>query len=454
MNKKIKRLLFFAPVILGIIIFVMLVKFKSKPAGEKAAEQAVYVEIYRVPKLTVLPKVSGFGTAKPGQIWKAYPQVSGKITWLCDRLDAGEFFEKGQKMLQIDDSVYKLKIIQQKAEIKKIEANLLELAAKKKNYAAMLELQKKNLALNIREQQRQRGLARRKIVSESTLEKQQIATLTQENNVQNIQTTLDLLPSQIKHAQAQLEAAKALLKQAQLDLEYTTVRAPFDCRISTVNVEISQYVQPGQEMLVADSIKSAEVVAQVDLGKLAILVLEKKIQQNLDLTSAKYIPIPARLGLSAVIKYTPDGREFKWKAKCERLEPIDPNTRTVGVAAVVQNPYSRKNTMRPPLIKGMYCEVEIYGLKQPDSIVIPRSAIHDGKVYKVTADNRLKITKIDVKYLMSEVAVIQSGLKAGDVIVSSDLIPAIEGMLLETSANIDLEQRIKLIATGAMEAKK
>ena len=40
------------------------------------------------------------------------------------------------------------------------------------------------------------------------------------------------------------------------------------------------------------------------------------------------------------------------------------------------------------------------------------------------------------------------------MIVSSDLIPAIEGMLLETSANIDLEQRIKLIATGAMEAKK
>lgn len=296
-------------------------------------------------------------------------------------------------------------------------------------------------------------MARRKIVSESTLEKQQIATLTQENNVQNIQTTLDLLPSQIKHAQAQLEAAKALLKQAQLDLEYTTVRAPFDCRISTVNVEISQYVQPGQEMLVADSIKSAEVVAQVDLGKLATLVLEKRIQENLNLTSAQYVPIPARLGLSALIKYAPNGRVFKWKAKCERLEPIDPNTRTVGVAVVMQNPYSRQNTQRPPLIKGMYCEVDIYGLKQPDSIVIPRSAIHNGKVYKVTADNRLEIKGVDIKYLMSELAVIKGGLKEGDVIVSSDLIPAIEGMLLETSANTDLEQRIKSIATGA-EAEK
>lgn len=132
MDKRIKKLLFFAPVILGVIVFVLLIKFKSKPAGDKAVEQAVYVEVYRVPKLTVLPKVTGFGTVNPGQIWKGYPQVSGKITWLCDRLDAGEFFKKGQKMLQIDDSVYKLKIIQQRAEIKKIEANLLELAAKKK----------------------------------------------------------------------------------------------------------------------------------------------------------------------------------------------------------------------------------------------------------------------------------------------------------------------------------
>ena len=449
MKFKFKKLMFLIPVVVGILIFVLMVKFKSRPGGGKSLEQAAYVSVFRVPQLTVVPSVTGFGTVTPCKIWKAYPEVSGKIVWLSDRLDVGEFFKKGQKMLQIDDSAYKLKIIQQKAEIKKIEANLLELAAKEKNYKATLKLQKKTLLLSLREQKRQRVLAKRKVVSESTLEKQQITTLIQENNVQNIQINLDLIPSQMKHLQAQLEAAKALLVQAQLDLSYTVIEAPFDCRIAKVNVEISQYVQKGQEMLHADATSASEVVAQLDTGQLSLLVLNENIKLGqINLTAGKYVAIPERLGLKAVIKYSPNGRTFRWKAKCDRLEPIDPNTRTVGLAAVVFDPYEKRNSRRPPLVKGMYCEVDIYGQKQPGSIVIPRTAIHDDVVYKVTPDNRLEMRKIKIKYKIAEFAVVEEGLKKGDVIVSSDLVPAINGMLLDTNIDTDLEKKIEAVATG------
>lgn len=452
MNFKAKKLWFFVPVIAGIVIFALLVKFKSKPSGEKLQEQAAYVQVFRVSKQTVVPKAVGFGTVEPGKIWKAYPQVSGKIVWLSERLDVGEFFKKGERLLQIDDSVYKLRIIQQKAEIKKIEATLLELAAKEKSYQAKLLLQKLNLELNLREQKRQRDLAKVNVVSASTLEKQQINTLIQENNVQDIQTSLDLLPSQVKYQQAQLEAAKALLAQAQLDLEYTRVEAPFDCRIAKADVEISQYVQLGQEMLEADGIGSAEVVAQVDVGRLATLVLNDNVQPGrLEPAVGKFTGIPEYLGLNAVIKYSPNGRIFAWKAKCERLEPVDPSTRTVGVAAVVYNPYLTVNSERPPLVKGMYCEVDIYGKEQPDSIVIPRSAVHEDTVYLVTAENRLEIRKIALKYEIADFAVVQKGLKPGDVIVASDLVPAIDGMLLDTTVNTALEERIKLAASGKEE---
>jgi RND family efflux transporter MFP subunit len=448
MNIKVKKLMFLIPVIVGILIFVLLVKFKSIPSGGKSLEQAAYVRVFRVPQLAVIPKVTGFGTVQPCKVWKAYPEVSGKIIWLSDRLDVGEFFKKGQKLLQIDSSVYKLKIIQQKAEIKKIEANILELTAKKKNYKATLELQRRSLILSLKEQKRQRELARKKVVSESALEKQQITTLTQQNSLQNIQTNIDLIPSQMKYLQAQLESAKALLGQAQLDLEHTVIRAPFDCRIAKVNVEISQYVQTGQEMLEADATSASEVVAQLDTGRLSILVLSENIKPGqINAATGKYIAIPERLGLTAVIKYSPNGKIFNWKAKCERLEPIDPNTRTVGVAVVVYNPYEKRNANRPPVVKGMYCEVDIYGKKQPDCIVIPRTAIHDDTVYTVNADNRLEIKKIKIKYKMSEFAVIKKGIKKGDVIVSSDLIPAINGMLLDTTVDTALEKKINAIAT-------
>jgi RND family efflux transporter MFP subunit len=449
MNIKSKKLWFFVPVAVGIIVFALLIKFKSRPSGEKAMENAAYVQVFRVTKQTVVPKATGFGTVQPGKIWKAYPQVSGKIVWISERLDVGEFFRKGEELLRIDDSVYKLRIIQQKAEIKKIEATLLELAAKNKSYKTKLLLQKMSLKLNLKEQDRQRRLVKKNAVSQSSLEKQQITTLIQENNVQDIQTSIDLLPSQIKYQEAQLEAAKALLEQAQLDLSYTRVEAPFDCRISKGNVEISQYVQLGQEMLQADGIGSAEVVAQLDTGRLATLVLNENVQPGQAMFSGgKITAVPKHLGLTAVIRYSSSGRTFSWKANCERLEPVDPNTRTVGVAAVVDNPYMTVNSDRPPLVKGMYCEVDIYGKKQPDSIVIPRSAIHNGTVYLVSAGSRLDIRKIELKYEIADFAVVKKGLKAGDVIVTSDLVPAIDGMLLDTTVNTALEAKVKLAASG------
>ena len=302
--------------------------------------------------------------------------------------------------------------------------------------------------LSLKEQKRQRGLARRKVVSESTLEKQQITTLVQQNNLQKIQTDLDLVPANMKYLQAQLESAKASLAQAQLDLEHTVIEAPFDCRVDKVNIEISQYVQMGQEMFKVDCIDVAEVAAQVDMGRLGILVMDETVEPGQAvLASGKYVSLPQRLGLTAIIKYSPNGKTFQWNANCERLEPIDPNTRTVGIVVVVNNPYT-KIVGKPPLVKGMYCEVDIYGRKQADCIIIPRSAIHDGKVYKVTADKRLEVKKIEVKYAMLDFAVIKKGLKKGDVVVCSDLVPAINGMLLDVTTDVGLEQRIKKAANS------
>jgi len=258
----------------------------------------------------------------------------------------------------------------------------------------------------------------------------------------------------MKYLQAQLESAKALLAQAQLDLEHTIIEAPYNCRIAKVNVEISQYVQQGQEMLHADATSASEVVAQLDTGRLSILVLNKNVKPGqINAPTGKYIAIPERLGLTAVIKYSPNGKVFKWKAKCERLEPIDPNTRTVGIAAVVYKPYEKHNANRPPFVKGMYCEVDIYGQKQMNCIVIPRTAIHGDMVYKVNADNRLEMKKIKIKYKIAEFAVIDKSLKKGDVIVSSDLVPAIDGMLLDTNIDIALEKKIEAVATGKERLK-
>ena len=87
--------------------------------------------------------------------------------------------------------------------------------------------------------------------------------------------------------------------------------------------------------------------------------------------------------------------------------------------------------MRPPLVKGMFVEVEISGRPTTDRIVIPRSAVHEGRVYTVDKDNRLRIRPVEVLAEQGGEAVIESGLEMGERVVLSDLSPAIDGMLLK-----------------------
>jgi len=110
---------------------------------------------------------------------------------------------------------------------------------------------------------------------------------------------------------------------------------------------------------------------------------------------------------------------------------------------------------RPPLIKGLFVEVHLLGAARPDSLVVPRSALHDNHLYLVNDQNRLVIKKVQVKLYQPEFAIVSNKQEAsndgianhllavGDSIIISDLVPAIEGMLLSPQADQAAEKRLK-----------
>jgi multidrug efflux pump subunit AcrA (membrane-fusion protein) len=119
---------------------------------------------------------------------------------------------------------------------------------------------------------------------------------------------------------------------------------------------------------------------------------------------------------------------------------------------------------RPPLVKGMYCAVELRGRKPRQQLVIPRSALHGdrhGEVFVLDADNRLHRRAVVVAYAQSGFACIRSGLTAGEVIVVSDPMPAIpadptrgqRGMLVTPVDDPELTARILAEARAEVELR-
>ena len=63
-------------------------------------------------------------------------------------------------------------------------------------------------------------------------------------------------------------------------------------------------------------------------------------------------------------------------------------------------------------------------------------------------DNRLSIRKVDIAFRQTNFAVVGTGLAAGERVVVSDLIPAVNGMLLAPEVDEDATDALIAEAKG------
>jgi hypothetical protein len=79
---------------------------------------------------------------------------------------------------------------------------------------------------------------------------------------------------------------------------------------------------------------------------------------------------------------------------------------------------------------------------------VPLSALHDRQVYTVTAENRLQRRSVALGFRGDDYAVVTKGLQPNDPIVISDLVPAIDGMLLKPVADAQVLRQLLSSAGG------
>lgn len=440
---KSKKLLFIPAILGGILIFILLTWFSDKPQKFPPQEKPFQVRTITVPSVNLVPRALAYGNVQPSTVWNAVSEVAGQVVEKHPHLKKGALIQKGEVLIQIDPTNYELALAQNKANIHNVEAQLNELAVKQGNTKASLEIEKRSLALAQKEFERLKALERRKVGSQQAVEKQERTVLSQRQAVQNLQNTLNLMPSQRELLFAQLEVHKAQQESARLDLKRTTIVMPFDGLIAEVHAEQYQFVPQGQALLVADSIDIAEISAQLSLDKgRPLLSLPSENTQSSP--SPFTIPGPQGLGISAVVRLRTSMENVEWPAELIRVsDAVDPQAHTIGIIVAVEDPYRQAIPgIRPPLFKNLFVEVELRGTSHPNSLVVPRSALHGAQVYLVNSENRLARKTVEIDFIQTNFAVIKKGLTAGEKVVVSSLPTAIEGMLLAATADVALQEAL------------
>ncbi len=449
-----KKALIIIPLIIGIAVFILMVKTKTSPPKIEMVETAYNVRVVKATHMDVIPNISVHATVSPEKTWNSVSEVSGRIIHINPRLKNGNIIKSGRELLRIDPVDYQLALSQ-------LSAEFLEINIREKNTHASLAIEKRNLSLSESNFIRKQKLHKKGSISRTSLDQAEQALLINKASVQNLENTIALIP-------AERDVLAAKINQASRDLEQTIIYAPFDIRVANLQVENNEYVALGKSLFNGDSIDKVEILAQVPVSMMPSLLLGKIIKKGHNINGdgtgiindddnqisdqqLNLIPIAKTTGLTANISMEMGNKIVIWQGEVVRIaDTVDVKTQTIGIIVAVNNPY--KNIIlgvRPPLVKGMFVKVNINGAAVKGALVIPRLSIRQGVVNIINDKNRLERRKVNVIFSQGNISIIKDGIDAEERVIISDLIPAVDGMLLNAKNDDNMVNKMQQSAIGS-----
>ena len=395
MTRKKKRLLHVG-VTLGLILFGVigyLVLTAQKPELKKI-KPPTPKPVVRTINVSPGPQVvhiKGEGTVQALREIQLIPQVNGKVIFMSEALVNGGQFGKGDTLLRIDPVDYRLAVTLAQAQVKDSESKL-------------------------------------KLAEEEAAAAREEWRLLHAGDAQKLREPppLVLKEPQLEAARARLAADRADLQKAQLNLERTELKAPFDGRVAEETVDLGQYVAPGQLLAKLYCTEAAEIVVPLEDKYLSWFHVPGFTPGN-------------HKGSAVTVRATVAGQERTWSGRVVRAEgKLDERTRMVNVVVRVDNPYKTK----PPLAVGLFVTVAIKGDTLQKAAVIPRSALRQGEVvWVVDNDNRLNFRQVEVAARQQDEVIVKNGLQKGDSVVISSLQVVTNGMAVNPVCDTGESQR-------------
>jgi len=368
-------------IIAGGLYAVYLLKTSPKSKRQPPLRQARLVEVVSIEPSDVPIKINAMGTVIAAQEVDLKSQVSGKIMELSPELIRGGIFLKNQMLMKIEPDDYELLVEQRESDVVAAETNL--------------KLEYGNQAVAEQEYKLLEG-----VVSENDKE-------------------LVLRKPQLISSLSSLQAAKARLQQAKIDLERTNIVAPFNSIVKNKYIDLGAMVSQSTTLVTLTGTDEYWVEVMVPVNQLKWIEVPR---QNNDAGSAARIYNSSAWGngtyrTGSVIRLSPDIETRGQMAKLlvSVKDPLSLNTKKVD----------------NELLLGSYVRVEIQGETVKSAHVLDRGLLHDGdNIWLLTADNTLDIKPVDVIYRGENEVVIYDGISSSDKIITTDLAAPVEGMLL------------------------
>lgn len=331
----------------------------APPPSSPPEVSVIVMQPQRVALTTELP-----GRTSPYQIAEVRPQVNGIIQKRI--FTEGSDVKAGQVLYQIDPATYRAAFDSAKAAKARAEASLITVRLKEERYKDLVKI---------------------KAVS---------------------QQDYDDAYAALKQAEADVDAAKAALETARINLAYTRVTAPISGRIGRSTVTDGALVTASQPAALATIQQLGPMYVDVTQSSAELLKLKQNLASGLLKNNGA-----AQARVKLLLE---DGSAYPLPGSLKFSEvTVDQSTGSITLRAIFPNP---KQTLLP----GMFVRAVLEEGENPQAILVPQLGVTrntggEAMVMVVGAGEKVEPRVIKVARTVGDNWLVSDGLKAGDRVI-------------------------------------
>ena len=238
-------------------------------------------------------------------------------------------------------------------------------------------------------------------------------------------STLEVSTATYQNALANLQQAQINTKLAAMNVDYSSVKAPFDGIVTARKYSIGEYVGANSSPTVLATIVQLDpVYANFAISEKDVLRVRAEIRKR-GLTQADLKKVPVEIGLQ-----TEEG--YPHKGTLDYASPaVDSTTGTLTARAVFDNP-------NRVLLPGLFVRVHIPTGTIDKALLVPDAALgadQSGRyLLVVNKDNVVEQRKVEIGAVEGAMRVIEKGIEAGDRVIVSGVQRALPGQKVEPVA--------------------
>jgi multidrug efflux pump subunit AcrA (membrane-fusion protein) len=392
----------------GVGAFRLLKATKPEQEPPRVQERVWRVDVAPAEPRSLAPELELYGRVETPDLLRATAAASAWVAEVAVR--DGDRVEQGQLLLRLDERDFLPRIAQVEAEIAGLEA---EIASERNRYETdqrALEQERRLLEIARDAVARQDRLKQQKVGAEQALDEAKQAEAQQALTVSNREMSLADHPTRVRGLEARLTSARARLQELKLEYERATVRAPYDGIVTGVEVTEGDQVAKGAVLARMYALDSLQVRARVPAPYQGELIDA--------MTGDEPLQASARVGGKTI------------RLALDRLAGEADPSGVDGLFRVLDDPQL--------LRLGQMLTLRMQRPAREESVAVPFRAVYGGdRLYKLE-DGRMVGVQVEtlggrVEDDGSERLLVHSPqLRAGDLIVTTHMPNAMDGLRVET----------------------